>query len=194
MILPRLIRFKHYFLQRLPNIPTVRSLYIPHIAEHAHGNNIDPRELALQVVDIITLRPEIEICYMGIANKCFEVLENKTSHHQMSGAQPYDPTGANSSIPAAMHSVVDPLGFTDDEEDEEDDVHDEDDPGADGDEDTEEEDEDGDGDADDFDDDDDDDDSFIHSDDGSSGPRLRLREILFYDDKVAIFKARHGRL
>ena len=27
-----------------------------------------------------------------------------------------------------------------------------------------------------------------------SKPALRLREILFYDDKVSIFKARHGRL
>ncbi|GME22108.1 Armadillo-like helical [Neofusicoccum parvum] len=181
----------HYFLQRLPNIPTVRSLYIPHIAEHAHGNNIDPRELALQIVDIITLRPEIEICYMGIANKCFEVLENKISHNQIGGAHPYDPTAANPSAAATTTLVVDPMGFTDDEEEEEeDDVHDEDDPGVDADDDTEEEDEDDD-DDDDF--DDDDDDSFIHSDDGT-GPRLRLREILFYDDKVAIFKARHGKL
>ena len=51
---------------------------------------------------------------------------------------------------------------------------------------------DGDGD----DDGDDDSDSDL---DGSGGEskyvgRLRLREILFYDDKVAIFKARHGRL
>ncbi|KAL1623976.1 hypothetical protein SLS56_008028 [Neofusicoccum ribis] len=181
----------HYFLQRLPNIPTVRSLYIPHIAEHAHGNNIDPRELALQIVDIITLRPEIEICYMGIANKCFEVLENKISHNQIGGAHLYDPTAANPSAAATTTLVVDPMGFTDDEEEEEeDDVHDEDDPGVDADDDTEEEDEDDD-DDDDF--DDDDDDSFIHSDDGT-GPRLRLREILFYDDKVAIFKARHGKL
>lgn len=169
----------------------MRSLYIPHIAEHAHGNNIDPRELALQIVDIITLRPEIEICYMGIANKCFEVLENKISHNQIGGAHPYDPTAANPSAAATTTLVVDPMGFTDDEEEEEeDDVHDEDDPGVDADDDTEEEDEDDD-DDDDF--DDDDDDSFIHSDDGT-GPRLRLREILFYDDKVAIFKARHGKL
>ncbi|KAL0260089.1 hypothetical protein SLS55_005834 [Diplodia seriata] len=182
----------HYFLQRLPNIPTVRSLYIPHIAEHAHGNNIDPRELALQIVDIITLRPEIEICYMGIANKCFEVLENKVSHSHTGGAHPYDPTAANPSAAAAIPGVVDPLGFTDDEdEDDEDDGHDEDDSGPLVDDDSEEEDEDED--DDDF-DDDDDDDSFIHSEDGAGGPRLRLREILFYDDKVAIFKARHGKL
>ncbi|TDZ28151.1 hypothetical protein C8035_v009839 [Colletotrichum spinosum] len=39
-----------------------------------------------------------------------------------------------------------------------------------------------------------DDESLRDGDYGSAQPRLRLREILFYDDKVAIFKARHGRL
>jgi hypothetical protein len=29
---------------------------------------------------------------------------------------------------------------------------------------------------------------------GKGGVGFKLREILFYDDKVAIFKARHGRL
>jgi hypothetical protein len=45
--------------------------------------------------------------------------------------------------------------------------------------------------------DDDDEDEETDDEDGTvsrKGPRLRLREILFYDDKVAIFKARHGRL
>ncbi len=37
-------------------------------------------------------------------------------------------------------------------------------------------------------------DYYAFVDDHAAGPRLRLREILFYDDKVAIFKARHGRL
>lgn len=129
---------------------------------------------------------------MGIANKCFEVLENKVSHGHLGGAHPYDPTAANPSAAAAIPGVVDPMGFTDDEEEDDEDDHDEDDPGAVADEDSEEEEEDED--EDDFDDDDDDDDSFIHSEDGAGGPRLRLREILFYDDKVAIFKARHGKL
>lgn len=37
-------------------------------------------------------------------------------------------------------------------------------------------------------------DSLQESDPVGSAARFRLREILFYDDKVAIFKARHGRL
>ena len=48
--------------------------------------------------------------------------------------------------------------------------------------------------------DDDDDDEFSSEaeEDGYSGreraPRLRLRQIVWYDDKVAIFRARHGHL
>jgi len=42
--------------------------------------------------------------------------------------------------------------------------------------------------------DDSDADSYDGSEDGRNKVRLRLREILFYDDKVAIFKARHGKL
>ena len=38
------------------------------------------------------------------------------------------------------------------------------------------------------------DDDSLESEDGRKRPRLKLREILFYDDKVSIFKARHGQL
>ncbi|MCJ1395857.1 hypothetical protein MMC18_008743 [Xylographa bjoerkii] len=69
----------HFFLQRLPQISHLRSLYIPYMADHVHGHELDARELALQVVDIVTLRPEIELCYLGIAAKCFEILESKQS-------------------------------------------------------------------------------------------------------------------
>jgi len=60
-------------------VARLRSLYIPHIADHPHGANIDPQELAFQIVDIVTLRPEIELCYMGIGTKCFEILETKAT-------------------------------------------------------------------------------------------------------------------
>ncbi|KAF2144765.1 uncharacterized protein K452DRAFT_296160 [Aplosporella prunicola CBS 121167] len=179
----------HYFLQRLPQIPHVRSLYIPHVADHAHGNNIDPRELALQIVDIIALRPELEICYMGISTKCFEVLENKHPSSSESSSMTLDGSGS----PFGQHvgGGGDGLGFTDDE----DDVDDEEDVEEEDGEETEEGGSDEEDEPDDAFDDESDDESFVHSDDGrGSGSRLRLREILFYDDKVAIFKARHGRL
>lgn len=141
----------------------------------------DPRELALQVVDVIVLRPEVELCYMGISHKCFEILENRPHDEVHGAAEPPD------SPP-----------MTDDEDDGSDDE------GSDGDAEPEEEEDNGTAIATQVDPDeteselsdrdDSDTDSWDSSDDGRSNVRLRLREILFYDDKVAIFKARHGRL
>ncbi|KAI7665711.1 hypothetical protein KC318_g6951 [Hortaea werneckii] len=174
----------HFFLQHLPSIPQLRSLYIPFIADHVHGSNLDPRELALSIMDIVALRPEVELCYMGIQSKCFEILENKRewngrpdSHLGMSGTAMDD--GPSD-------------GEDEDEGDVEDDVDDEDDEEGQDDELDETE---SDDDADDDDDDDDDDASDLEEAtiDGRAA-RLRLREILFYDDKVAVFKARHGKL
>ena len=144
----------------------------------------------MQVVDVIVLRPEVELCYMGVSHKCFEILENRP-HDDSHGSADAHPT------PATGPPVL--LGtFTDDEDegsedegsDEDDEQDEEEDSGTamtaqvDPDE-TESEISDH---------DDSDSDSFDGSDDGRSKVRLRLREILFYDDKVAIFKARHGKL
>ncbi|KAF2769122.1 hypothetical protein EJ03DRAFT_382906 [Teratosphaeria nubilosa] len=167
----------HFFLQHLPSIPHLRSLYLPFLADHVHGTNVDPRELALQIVDIVALRPECELCYMGIANKCFEILENKRREFDTG------PLEAHLGIQSGV--IEDAAGS--EEEDQEEEVDDED--LEDGEEvldDTESE-------EDDHEDDD-------GTDDDGEGladqhaARLRLREILFYDDKVAVFKGRHGRL
>jgi hypothetical protein len=175
---------QHHFLQRLPQIPHLRSLNIPFIADHVTPA-FDPKELALQVVDVIVLRPEVELCYMGVSHKCFEILENR----------PHD-DGHNS---ADAHSSATNGGagggVTDEDEDDEEDGSDDDEDedngtaigapaGLDPDE-TESEISDH---------DDSDTESYDGSDDGRNKVRLRLREILFYDDKVSIFKARHGKL
>ena len=162
------------------------------MADNVH-TDVDgsPKELALQIVDIVTLRPEIELCYMGIMKKCFEILENKRPDYDLRGdANALLPEGmAGGSAPVDMHAGGD--GSASDDEDEEDD-DDEDDDGIDAD---------IGGDADETESDaseeaasdSEDEDSYSIIDD-RAGPKLRLREILFYDDKVAIFKARHGRL
>ncbi|KKK26530.1 hypothetical protein ARAM_006126 [Aspergillus rambellii] len=156
----------HYFLQRLPYIPQLRALHIPHIVRPIH---LDLKELALQVLDIVTLRPEIGLGYVGMQSKCYEILEGKSS-------DPYDFPETDD-----IHSE----GFV---------------PGAENwaGSDTNDEDTDDDGST-----------MGSHSelssddrrslDDGDSDyesgrPHVsfRLREILFYDDKIAIFKARHG--
>ncbi|KAL8420243.1 hypothetical protein RB594_003139 [Gaeumannomyces avenae] len=201
----------HTFLRRLPNIAQLRSLNIPRIGDHIM-NNVEPKELAMQIADIITLRPEIQLCYIGISTKCFEVLETPAEERDNSpinggaGSGSEIPSGENGTVGASNNtggqlsdneSIVEAdsdgeaQGETSEEED-----HDE------------TEDEDGAapanavGDADetqseghsDGGDDSDDSDGFVDPDHAQDNARLRLREILFYDDKVAIFKARHGRL
>lgn len=146
--------------------------------------NYDPRELALQVVDVIFLRPEVELCYLGISNKCFEILENRNKDDTNSAAD------LNSTGVLGDH-------VTDDEDDE---------GASDGSDDDDDDDEDEDGgtaaepveaDGMDYETSDPGDsevESMYGTDDDRSKFHLRLREILFYDDKVAIFKARHMRL
>lgn len=189
---------QHTFLQRLPNVPQLRSLNIPYIADHVIGN-FEPKELALQIADIITLRPEIQLCYIGISTKCFEILEtplsDKTGNGLLNGSLSDSPidsvTGAGGLVTVEDASDDgDSVDTSDDENDDDDDDNDE----------TEDEDEgtptsptDPDETQSEHSDGADSEDSFVEPDSGSK-TRLRLREILFYDDKVAIFKARHGRL
>ena len=194
-------------------MPQLRSVYIPHLADHVHGAHVDPRELALQVVDIVALRPEIELCYLGIANKCFEILESRRSPRPVGGggvarAWDEDQHGYHMGSPGLVEEDED----EDEEDEDEDDDEDEDAESDDAEDDAH--DDDGDDDDDEHDDEDDDEadldadadltDSESEASDASDDAAgagayphdrlLRLREILFYDDKVAIFKARHGRL
>ena len=186
----------HYLLQNLPNLPRLRSLYIPFIRDYPSAPStpfFNAKEAALQVLDIVTLRPEIEICYIGIQNKCFEILEGRK-------AEEYDDEVANgapmaSSTPGAT-DWGDPLRgevTSDDSDDEEvfvprppvppaaggQRVHVADaavDDGEDAYPET---------------------DSGSEEDSGAKGqhektPKLRLREILFYTEKVEIFKVERG--
>jgi len=144
----------------------------------------------MQVVDMIFLRPEIELCYLGISNKCFEILENRC-HDDAHSSIDIPGSGLNGGPGDHDHTTDDDDGEdgdgSDDEADEEEDEEADDgtateaveaggveyDPSDPGDSDVE---------------------SSDSSDDDRSKLSLRLREILFYDDKVAVFKARHMRL
>lgn len=157
----------HYFLQRLPSIPQLRALHIPHIIRPVH---IDLKELAMQVLDIVTLRPEINISYVGMQTKCYEILEGKGNEYDTEtddvhseGFVPGAETWAGSDT-NDEDSDDDDEGMTVDSQSDlsEDDRHSL-----------------GDDDASDY-------------DNGRPRVSFRLREILFYDDKIAIFKARHG--
>ena len=151
----------------------------------------------MQVVDIVALRPDVELCYMGVGTKCFEILESRRDWDSRTDA-------AHLGLPSVGATNT---GSEDGEEEEDDDEEEELDADSDADEETESDAEnDNDDDDDDDDDDDFDNDDITDSDsDASDAPRnkggrngraakLRLREILFYDDKVAVFKARHGKL
>lgn len=139
---------------------------------------------------VIALRPEIELCYIGILNKCFEILENRKS----SGS--HDSTHEAGNI----NSHAGPGGLGDSDDDSEDTVDEDQDDDDDNDtingqagatasstdsEDSDSEVGDSLGDS---------DDELLGKAKGRKAPRFRLREILFYDDKISIFKARHGRL
>lgn len=163
---------QHSLLQRLPYAAQLRSLYFPFIKSPHIGEPIDSKDLALQIVDIITLCPKINLCYLGITSKCFEILEVRPGcnlNDADDGPTPIN-NGDNGDDENDENDEEDDGGDNvdgDDEDDEEADTESE--PSL-----TEDE------------------QSDIEED--KSRTRVRLREILFYDDKVSIFKARHGRL
>lgn len=165
----------HYFLQRLPNVPHLRSLYVPTVAGHPYGASLNVKDFALGAIDVVALRPEVELCYLGIKNKCFEILERKQKTTSKGQSSPSHGEDSDDDTQDGDHN--------DDEEDSEDGeaapapaaLE----PGA-----------------------MDSDTGSLSSDNEGDGEdsatkkkvRLKLREILFYDDKISIFKARHGRL
>lgn len=140
-----------------------------------YGSSLNYKEFAMGAVDTVALRPEIQLCYLGIRNKCFEILETK-----------------NKSKTSGSQSSIDTEGDTDDDG-QDTDHHDDDDDSDDGapspppaahvDNDSDA------GERSALSDDEDD-----SVDPGKRKLRFKLREILFYDDKISIFKARHGRL
>ncbi|KAH8704826.1 hypothetical protein BGW36DRAFT_284970 [Talaromyces proteolyticus] len=160
----------HMFLQRLPNLPNLRALHFPNMFDPTLKKD-KQRELALQILDIVALRPEIQLCYIGIETKCFQILEINAKDKR-SDNEPYPDHQWSAESEADSEA--------------EDQVHDHDsDNESDG----------------------DDDNSSVSSPDeddgysdedqengvGSVNPNIvfKLREILYYDDKVSIFKARH---
>lgn len=144
----------------------LRSLYITHIRETPHYPSCPPRELANQILNTVILRPEIELCYVGILTKCFEILEGPCDDA--------DPLDAHGTV-HPHSSTSNPSGTQDDSDDDEDDADDQDD-----DEDEMEEEIDS--------------ESESAFDEDAHGKGIRLREILFYDDKVEVFRARNARL
>ena len=171
----------HFFLQKLPQIRHLRSIYLPYIADHPSGNSFSCREAAMGAMDVVAIRPDVQLCYLAIRNKCFEILEKKQKPKSSTHGAATD--DADSDNDSDEH----------DSNDEDDDSDGSGDPSttpvpapapAPHDDDSE---------ADHTPDTDDEDDARSSSS-GGRKVKYKLREILFYDDKISIFKARHGRL
>lgn len=175
----------HFFVQKLPQITHLRSLYVPYIADHVYGPQLNAKELALQLVDVVAIRPEIELCYMGFSTTCFELLENR--HLDEPSWSRFDTSTAPAHAGPGGVDVTDEDSDDDEDNNEGDEVNNSSpavDPALEDPEDSESDLADG---------------STGDSEEDESAsekqrPTLKLREILFYDDKVSIFKARHGRL
>lgn len=181
---------KHHFLQRLYNVPQLRSLHVSNIQGHS-SSDIALKDIAYQIVDIVTLRPEIQLSYVGIKHKCYEIMESRNS--AASGSSNLGPNGpTHGSGEHAVNTMDDDDHFSETEGDEETEDDADDDANNDNNANMNVDD-------DDFTEVSDDGDSEVElSSEGDEGEyfkaRFRLREILFYDDKISIFKARHARL
>lgn len=162
----------HYFLQRLPNASTLRSVHITHVADHINGR-FDSRDTAQQILDVVALRPELEICYVAIQSKCFEILELPKNRCP----SPIPLLNSNTTVAQQIIDDDDDDDLSDEHDDHNDDEDDESDTNSEQDNgfDTSEDEDTGNG-------------------EGDQSPTYRLREILFYDDRISIFKARHGKL
>ena len=150
-------------------MPQIRALYLPHISHFVHH---DLMELALQILDIVSIRPELKITYIGLQTKCYQILEvspepkgSNSEGTQAHGHVPHsgdealseideghaDPTEEEEDLSGSALNDLDPLSsdFSDGYDTE-------------------------------------------SNDNSASRVHFRLQEILFYDDKISIFKARHG--
>ena len=149
-------------------MPQLRSLYLTHIRDTPHLTDFAPRELANQILNTVILRPEVELCYVGVLNKCFEILEGRSDDPDL--PEPESQVHVPGGPPPALEQ--------DSEDEEESDL------------DEEEEDEDDLADDEDLADDSDSDGGYAEEEKHNTG--IRLREILFYDDKVDVFRARNA--
>ncbi|MCJ1309753.1 hypothetical protein MMC25_003414 [Agyrium rufum] len=205
----------HHLVQGLPQMPELRALYLPHIANNPYGAGYEARELAMQVLNIVALRLEMKLAYLGIWTSCYEILEDNGGGSDGKGSSVMTELAKSDSVNwyEFMGSEAgDEDNDDEDEEDEEVETYNADEGAEEGD-DGEEEVESEEDTSNDYtatsasDDDDDDEDTTedLDIDPSSSGMgqgrsykqkkvRLKLREILFYDDGISVFKARLGRL
>lgn len=147
-------------------MPQLRALYLPRIHHAVHR---DLKELALQVLDIVSIRPDLKIAYIGLQTKCYQILEARSDDNPLD----FDDNPMTDHSPPASDDEDEWVSPPNHESDDSDD-----DAGA--------------ADQDLLSSDPDDYDTEPEEEQNASRIRYRLQQILFYDEKVSIFKARHG--
>lgn len=146
-------------------MPQLRALYLPHIS---HNIQVNLKEFALQVLDIVSIRPEIKMTYIGLQMKCYHIIEGD----RLEKLPEYDDQITNDITGDDHLSDFDELSVQEDNNDLP--------PYTDNESDL-------------LNSDLDDDDDYDEAEDDSAGRvQFRLQEILYHDDKISIFKARHG--
>lgn len=130
-------------------------------------------QLGHQIVDVITLRPEIRLCFIGIKGACFQIVESRRGAAESdSGSWSSDSISLPSmssdmnppSIDGALGDDDNLLAEDSDDESQSSRRQTENDWSA------------------------------LERGKSESNKTYRLRKIFFYDEKVAIFRARHGTL
>ena len=149
-------------------MPQLRALYLPHISHCVHR---EMKELASSVLDIVSIRPDLKITYIGLHTKCYQILERTGSGNDFD-------SDTSQSTNSSVHPGDDGLSGLD--EDALDALDTDDDDTGEVNQDLLEY-------------SDDSDDSGAGNEEITSySVHFRLQEILFYDDKISIFKMRHG--
>ena len=172
----------HYFLRRLPRTPQLQVLYIP-VLHHANQlqncRKSDPEDLACQVADAVTYKPEIELCYFANHNHCFEIFECQESSSDPNEDQLSTPNDWTMG-PTIDHSDDEGEDVVVDEDDDGDDTNDD----TTTDEDTEESDSDANSGR----------ESWTDAVEDKSKVYFDVKDILFPDEKSEVFKARRMEL
>jgi len=171
----------HYLLQGLPRLTNLRSLHILDILKDGLPSNDptaqDAHQLALQILDVAILCPGVRLTYIAIRDHCFEIIEapwddngdewasvESSSTHSDGEDDGEGPDHQLHGIVMTGDAIVGQLAPDPEHGQPEDEFADSSD------------------------------ESEMTDDMADRGPRLKLREILFFDDKVKIFQARHGHL
>lgn len=156
-------------------MPKLIALHIPDILRDGRPHHCDIKELGLQVLDVAALCPDVRLVYFAIRNRCYEIIETTSDDdsdhevHSLHSDEENDSGEEEDDDDDDDVAVTSGTDGSDDENDDNDDSDETDDTNT----------------TDDYDDESEHNPDMLH---------LKMREILFYDDKVSIFEARHGRL